>query len=71
MPHDTAVRSPTLAELLEQVARLDPLLVEAADEVDRGLLRWSLSLTPRERLRACSRAAATLARLGRGRSSGG
>jgi hypothetical protein len=65
---ETPAPSPALARALEQVARLDPLLVEAADEVDLGLLRWSLSLTPGDRLRSCSRAAAVLARLGRGPS---
>jgi hypothetical protein len=71
MPQRDTVPAPTpeLARALEQVARLDPLLVEAADEVDPGLLRWSLSLTPRDRLRSCSRAATTLARLGRAPST--
>ena len=31
--------------------RLDPLIVEASGEVDRGLLRWMRSLSPRARLR--------------------
>jgi hypothetical protein len=61
-------RAPALPGILEKVARLDPLLVEAAADVDIGLLRWSLSQTPRQRLRSCSRAAATLARLGRAAS---
>ena len=39
---------------------LDPLVVAAAREVDRTLLDWALSLSPRERLRACSKAAITL-----------
>jgi hypothetical protein len=39
---------------------LDPLVVEAAREVDQTLLDWALSLSPRERLRACSNAAITL-----------
>jgi hypothetical protein len=68
-PSDEApAPSPALARALEQVASLDPLLVEAADEVDLGLIRWSLSLSPVDRLRSCSRAAAALARLDRGPS---
>jgi hypothetical protein len=35
---------------------LDPLIVEAAKEVDVTLLDWALSLTPRERLRAATNA---------------
>jgi hypothetical protein len=45
---------------------LDPLFVLAAAEVDRGLLQWSLRQSPRERLRNCSRASATFAKLRRG-----
>jgi hypothetical protein len=33
--------------------------------VDRSLLRWALALSPRERLRMCSRAASLLLRLRR------
>jgi hypothetical protein len=44
---------------------LDPLLTQAADEVDRSLLAWALSLTPRERLRACSNTTRALARFQR------
>lgn len=55
--------APTVDELERAIAADDPELVEAAREIDRTLLRWSLSLTPLERLRACSQAAATLARL--------
>lgn len=53
----------TADELEQAISAVDPELVEAAREIDRTLLRWSLSLTPLERLRACSRTAATLARL--------
>ena len=42
------------------VAELDPLILEAAREVDGALLDWALSLSPRERLRACSNATAAL-----------
>ena len=41
---------------------LDPLVVAAAREVDQTLLDWALSLSPRERLRACSNAAITVAK---------
>jgi hypothetical protein len=40
------------------IARSSPL--EAAREVDGALLEWALSLSPRERLRACSTATAAL-----------
>ncbi|HEY6476696.1 MAG TPA: hypothetical protein VI456_08940 [Polyangia bacterium] len=39
---------------------LDPLIVEAAREVDPTLLDWALGLSPRERLRACSNATGAL-----------
>jgi hypothetical protein len=40
---------------------IDALLLEAAArEVDGTLLDWALSLSPRERLRACSNAARAL-----------
>lgn len=50
-------------EVERAVAAVDPELVEAAREVDRTLIRWSLGLTPLERLRACTRATSTLERL--------
>ncbi len=43
--------------------RLDPLIVEAAREVDHGLLRWMRSLSPRARLRAATKATAALSRI--------
>jgi hypothetical protein len=46
------------------VAVLDPLILEAAREVDGALLEWALSLSPRERLRACSNATTALGRFG-------
>lgn len=46
--------------LKARIAAIDPLIVEAVDEVDVELLRWSLSLSPRERLRAATIAARTL-----------
>lgn len=39
---------------------IDPLLVEAADDVDLTLIQWALSLTPWERLRASSETLAFL-----------
>jgi len=42
---------------------LDPLILAAAREVDATLLDWALSLSPMERLRACTKATDALARL--------
>ncbi len=36
------------------VAKIDPALVRAMDDVDVGLLEWSLSLSPWERLSAAT-----------------
>lgn len=47
---------------------LDPLLIAASVEVDRTLLRWMLTLSPRARLRASTKATQTLARFRRGSS---
>ena len=44
---------------------LDPLVVEAAREVDQTLLDWFLELSPRERLRACSNATIALGKFAR------
>ena len=41
---------------------VDPELRQAAAEVDRTLIRWALSLTPRQRLDAATRAARALGR---------
>ena len=54
-----AQANPTRIEGLS-VAELDPLVLEAAREVDGALLEWALSLSPRERLRACSNATTAL-----------
>ena len=57
-------RTPALTADLERVlAERDPELVEAVQNVDLSLLRWSLGLTPLERLRACAGTARTLDRL--------
>jgi hypothetical protein len=48
--------------LKARIAALDPLLVAAADEVDRTLLEWARNLSPLERLSAASRASAALQR---------
>jgi len=48
--------------LRARVAAFDPLLVAAADEVDRTLLEWARNLSPLERLSAASRAAKALQR---------
>lgn len=55
---------PTSLEL--ELALQDPEVVEASYEVDRTLLRWSLQLSPLERLRACTRVTAGLDTLRRG-----
>jgi hypothetical protein len=39
---------------------IDPLILQAAREVDPTLLEWALGLSPRERLRACSNATKAL-----------
>ena len=39
---------------------IDPLILQAAREVDSTLLDWALGLSPRERLRACSNATKAL-----------
>jgi len=39
---------------------IDPLILQAAREVDPTLLDWALGLSPRERLRACSNATKAL-----------
>ena len=36
------------------VARTDPLLIDAIEDVDHTLLEWGLSLSPWQRLRASS-----------------
>jgi hypothetical protein len=43
-------------------AKLDPLVLAAVADVDQSLLDWALSLSPRERLRACHKATVALAR---------
>ena len=48
-----------------QAEVLDPLLVEAAADVDRTLIRWALSLSHRERLRASTKATKALSRIRR------
>ena len=54
-----------LRELRERVAAIDPLLVEAADDVDEALLDYSLSMRPLERLGFATRSAHGLARFRR------
>ncbi|MCK6530061.1 hypothetical protein L6R50_21730 [Myxococcota bacterium] len=49
-----------VAEVFARVAAIDPLLVEAADEVDLGLVRRSMLLTPRDRMRATYRSTSAL-----------
>ena len=42
---------------------IDPVILQAAREVDPTLLDWALGLSPRERLRACSKATTALGKL--------
>jgi len=65
VPSPVAPADAALAALEARLAALDPDLVQASHEVDLGLLRWSLAMTPLERLRACTRSARALARLRR------
>jgi hypothetical protein len=44
----------------EMVRRADPLLLEAAEDCDLGLIRWFLTLTPEERMRYAASTAHTL-----------
>lgn len=57
---------PTADALERVIAEHDPDLVEAAREVDLSLLSHSLSLSPLERLRACTSTTRTLEALRRG-----
>jgi hypothetical protein len=61
------VATPNLIALLERVRAADPDLVAAAGEVDRDLLDWFATLTPRERIDRAAHMGAELERLRRGR----
>ncbi|MBK8266478.1 MAG: hypothetical protein IPK80_34775 [Nannocystis sp.] len=54
-----------LAALEARLAEVDPEVLQASYEVDLGLIRWSLAMSPIERLRAATRSARVLARLRR------
>ncbi len=58
--------TPTARELERSLSLRDPDVVEASYEVDRTLLRWSLGLTPLERLRSSAGTTTTLENLRRG-----
>lgn len=58
--------APSAEDIERDLAERDPELVEAAREVDLSLLRWSLGLTPLERLRARTTTTGILARLRHG-----
>lgn len=61
--HNLRLDPPRSGEPLRSwVARVDPEVAAAVDDVDLSLLRASLELSPFERLQACSRATAALAR---------
>ena len=49
-----------LKEIEAMLAERNPELLAAADEIDQTLIDWSLSLSPWDRLRACSRATRAL-----------
>jgi hypothetical protein len=55
-------QAPSAEKHLASREAIDPLIVEAAKEVDGSLLQWMLSLSLRERLRACSNASRALGR---------
>lgn len=56
-----SVPTARIDEIKKWLARVDPDVLAAAAEVDRGLLRWMLSLSPLQRIEAASRAARGLA----------
>ena len=60
-----------LAALEARLAEVDPEVLQASYEVDRGLIRWSLAMSPLERLRAATRSARVLARLRRAADESG
>lgn len=60
---ETVLGMPCVVFDLATGPALDPLIVEAAREVDGTLLDWALGLSPRERLRACTKATAALEHL--------
>ena len=62
MPLSVA-RGSSYAEVQELVRRLDPLLVEAVDDVDMTLIALAQSWSPRERLVNAYNAARSLAEL--------
>lgn len=57
---NSAIHKPCFEDLVS-----DPELRQARLEVDRSLLRWSKSLSPMDRLRACSNATRALDRFRR------
>jgi non-ribosomal peptide synthetase component F len=65
----TQVSSTTFDALLERVRVEDPDLVLAAEEIDRDLLDWFATLTPRQRLDRAARMGTELERLRRDRRS--
>ena len=58
---------PGFTELLERIRAVDPDLVSAAGEVDRDLVDWFATLTPRQRLDRAAGMGADLERLRRAR----
>ncbi len=63
---DAASAPQDLGPVVERIlASLDPELRQAVTEVDRSLVRLSLSMSPRERLRSASNILRTLTRFRR------
>ena len=64
MNHNSVTRGPSDSPF----NNLDSELEAAVAEVDRTLIRWMLSLTPEERLRAATRFGRTIEKLRRARA---
>ena len=59
----------TMLRMAEIIRAIDPDLVDAAADVDRVTLQWSLSLTPLERLRHSQSMARAIGRLRRAKQA--
>jgi len=60
---DAASRKHRLEVVRQRLAHVDPDVLAAVAEVDLGLLAWARTLSPRQRLEACTRATRGLGRL--------
>jgi len=61
---DSHQPSSSPGELPAAALALDPLVLEAAKDVDLSLIDWALAMSPRERLRASTNVVRTLTRFG-------